>query len=168
MIARYLAVYTVSILVALGSASPPAASQELWQGYFAGMTPAQVQARDQQVTPTVKVNRLGNGATCSLSLHNVVISYYDFGVCFFFLGGHLTQVTLQAKMPTEPLFERLVTLLTARYGSPVSRRRTVIGQEADWLIPGGANVGVFFADRFGPPIININYQTRIRDDANKL
>lgn len=165
------------IAVATLAFANTAQATTLWQNAETGMTRVQVKTAFPNVTPPAKVSALYDGVRCELAIHDYDVSSYKYEVCFYFLNGKLTQVTLTGAKPTQPQFEDLVSLLRVKYGpeiqtgQPLCKAGSMTMCNADWAVKSGANINVVFIT-FGPAddqaVLNINYQTRIAKGASKL
>lgn len=148
----------------------PAAAQDLtlWQNVSYGMTRAEVQAAQPEATSTPGADRLSNGATCDLRLVTYRAGTDNFRVCFYFLNDHLHQFTMGfIGRPFRGDFDEILTLLSARYGRPLSTGPSAIGMDADWLLPNQTSVTVIYIDRY-KALINIFYQRRLANEANRF
>jgi hypothetical protein len=165
-----------TVLAAL--AATPAGAQVLWQNVQAGMTTAEIQrAQPRAVVVTGHKQTLKDGwATCELSLDTYEVQGNDFSVCFFMREGKLVQVMMKANEPSIVVFRSIGDLLRAKYGqelSPAADPCRRVGSmtlcELKWLLPSGVNVSSIYIDIGGrSPLLNVNYQTTMREESNKL
>jgi len=167
------------ILAFLGAAllcwNSGAMASTLWQNTESGMSPGQVKSAFPLAAPPMKPSTLKGGAVCELALENYEIGGDTYRVCFFFVDHKLTQVMLSANEPNQPMFRSVVDLLRSKYGSELGagkelcRPGLLLVCGADWALKTGTNVGVTFMQVGGSaPIMNINYQTRMANEASKL
>jgi hypothetical protein len=156
----------ISLLIA---APYPAWAQQLWQNVTFGMTEAEVQTVQPNAKRPSRPDTLKGGwATCSLKIPSMTVDIDEYSVCFYFHQGKLVQVTLTALgEPHEHQFKRAITLLRARYGAEVSHERTSLGWDVDWITATGLNISVLFINEL-MPLLNINYQARLKNEINKL
>ena len=166
-----------AVLVAAAALiAAPASAQELWQDTEVGMTPDQIRRVHPNARPPAERSTLRNGATCELEIPDYEVGGMAFRVCFYTRSSHLIQVMLSSEAPTEPQFQTMADLLRARYGREVSTdtencrpNRSLRLCSYGWLLPSGTNVSILYMDVGGQaPLLNIVYQTRVRDGANRL
>jgi hypothetical protein len=161
--------------IALFLASP-ASAQLLWQNVRSGMSLEEVRAAQPTAAPPPRPARLNSGARCALQIPQYEVARQSFKVCFFMLHGRLVQVMLSAERPSESLFHDMAGLLRARYGAgrqgdaePCRMVDPLRVCEMEWLLETGANASIIYMDVRGDvPILNINYQTRIRDETQRI
>jgi hypothetical protein len=154
-----------------------AQGQVLWQNTTAGMSVDAVKAVHPNAVATDKPESLATGALALLRLGGIEIASEQFVANFYFLHGKLTQVTLsmaekKSFSATLLTFESLTLALKARYGAELKRELDAGGllkrAEAEWL-NGRTNISVLaIAVGNNPALLNVNYQTRIAQDASKL
>lgn len=167
---RFAPAFLSAILFASSASAAP-----LWQASESGMSVAQVAAAFPAAEPQSNPSTLYGGARCELKIAVYSVGASRFSVCFYFVETRLKQVTLTAAEPTEALFDSSVDLLRSKYGSelgagtPACKRGLLTACKADWALPTGANVSVVYMTIGGKePVLNINYQTRMADEASKL
>jgi hypothetical protein len=154
-------------LAVLCLSAQPAVAVPLWQNLEAGMSPADVRNAYPQAIKPDALSTVESGATCRLVIPTVIEGSATFGVCFYFLGEDLVQVTLSAIAPTRTAFENALKMLRGRHGRELlSGRDTcqegkVTGCSANWLDSVGNNVNLTFLQvpQF-LPVLNISYQSQ--------
>jgi hypothetical protein len=165
------------LFAVVAAAAPSANAQTLWQNVTVGMSGADIQRAQPSARPPRERSTLAHGsAVCELQIQDYEVASRTFDVCFYMTGGRLVQVMLTADDPSQALFSTLADLLRARYGRELSPNsqpcrvdRLSTSCRLDWLLDSGVNVSVVFMEIGGPPgILNINYQTRIRDESERL
>ncbi|HYG29977.1 MAG TPA: hypothetical protein VD887_07165 [Allosphingosinicella sp.] len=154
-----------------------ASAQVLWQNVRYGMTPEEVQAAQPGARRPDRPPTLFRGAAvCELQIPGYEVDRLQFDVCFFIQNGRLIQVMMTATQPSEAAFRSMSELLQARYGAamadagePCRRVGSLRICERDWLLENGTNVGILYIDVMGrAPVLNINYQVRLRDESRRL
>ena len=155
---------------ALALGLPSAASgQVMWQNVERGMSLEQVRSAQPKAVAVDKPENLHDGATCELHLSDYQVGLSKYEVCFYFLRGRLSQVTLgHIGKPEKSNFDEVVLLLTAKYGKPISVEQDVLGWSAEWVLPNGVNISVLYIGPKLTPLININFQYRIKTESDKL
>lgn len=160
-----------------GMVALPAAAwaAPLWQGSESGMSRAEVAAAFPEARSPAKVDTIYSGARCELEIPTYKISERDFRVCFYFKADRLEQVTLGGINPSEPQFDTFVELLRSKYGpelgsgQPACKRGLLTTCKANWSLSSGSNIAVIYMTVGGKdPVLNINYQTRVANEASKL
>ena len=151
---------------------------ELWGGAIYGMTPDEVKSTSVEITDAEQpADELHNGAVQLLRRQDVVIANTKFDAKYFFIGGKLHQVTLalgEKKVYAEAEFsaKQIKEALTSKYGQPLScdpfSGTLTKGYSCNWKRPDG-NVVLFLAagDELSP-VLNVVYQVRLAQDADKL
>ena len=119
---------------------------------------------------------LGDGARELLRIEDIKIVNNNFYASFFFLNGRLTQVTLSVENAGSfedaiRVFNSLTEVLRVKYGTEIMRnvkRGTLNTADAQWM-SGRTNINVS-AMSVGDNLasLNINYQVRIANEADKL
>lgn len=151
-------------------------AQTLWGKSQYGMTAEQVKAVFPNAENPAKPSQLGNGAKALLSLPGVQIAGTTFRANFYFLSEKLVQVTLTSQDRGQfdtvlRTFETIEELLRAKYGREIQRevkRGTLSQASATWM-SGSTNVSVLaMGVAEHDAILNINYQLRISQEAEKL
>lgn len=161
----------LALLGALCLAAVPGAAtaQVMWQNVERGMTPDEVFRAQPQAEPNPDPGTLFDGSRCNLHIAQYPAGDYSYEVCFFFKDMALTQVTLgMAGEPEKLDFDSVVAVLTERYGAPASVAKDATGWNADWMLSSGVNIAVVYIEAPLVPLININYQYRIKSEASKL
>lgn len=168
---------TKGLIALLGAVTlaTPAGSQVLWQNVSSGMTIAQIKAAQPSAVASDKPERLASGAQCELRISDYDISAKTYRVCFYMLGGKLSQITMSANEPSQVAFRTITDLLRAKYGTELSPKPNPCTSgfmatcEVTWLLPTGVNVEVLFL-QVGrtDPLLNVVYQTRMKSESNKL
>jgi hypothetical protein len=151
-------------------------AQTLWTKADYGMTVPQVKAAFPDAVRPVKPSHLGNGAEAALSLGDVQIAGSRFRVQFYFLSEKLVQVTLALEDAGKfdsvlRTFEAVEVVLRVKYGPQLKRevQRGMLNQASSSWMAGRTNVSLFamsVADHNA--LLNINYQVRVSQDAEKL
>jgi hypothetical protein len=174
---------TVKLFVILAFAafltwSATAYPQSLWQGTAYGMSISDVQKTVPAARPTSdKPNTLHGGAVERLRIDEFLLVGKSFSVLFFFLEEKLVQVTLRLNgefsyHTAMLVFDSLMDALRVRYGVELSKRISndahMPSANAEWQ-SGKTNINLF-AMTVGrnPALLNLNYQTRIGKEADKL
>ena len=170
---RYLFLSVALIL----SISVPAEAQSLWGGTTSGMNPS-------QITEVVKGSRLiqdgdtlGSGARELIRFDDLSVVNESFKVQFYFLKQKLTQVTLSLNgersfSSTLLVFDSLADALRLKYGKEISgsidNRSILKKAEANW-VNGRTNINLLVLTvGNSPAILNLNYQTRLSGESDKL
>lgn len=165
----------IAICILLFSIS--AEAQTLWRGAIYGMSVTQVQEAFQTATaPVVDVGSLGSGAEELLRLNQVRLVNHDFIARFYFKDQKLVQVTLSLKEDHTfdsgmLIFESLSEALRVKYGTEINKEinRGILNNAIATWLSGRTNISLFTAAiRGGQTILNVNYQVRIAQDADKL
>lgn len=153
-------------------------AQSLWNGTEYGMSLDQVKASLPHASSPAKPGNLADGAEELLRLEDIKLVNERFTASFYFKGGKLTQVTLSLakRRPfnqTLLVFNQLTEALRAKYGQEISREikrggRGLNAADATWM-SGRTNINVLtIGVGENDAILNINYQTRVAHDADKL
>lgn len=126
-------------------------------------------------TPS-KPERLGDGTTEFLRLDDLRVVGHSFLAHFYFKGGGLVQVTLSLNGKnsfdtTVGVFRLLSEPLRAKYGREVSsedKRSPLNVVQSTWM-SGRTNISVLTMG-IDPQdaLLNVNYQTRIATEIDKL
>lgn len=153
-------------------------SQELLGGTEVGMTPSEVIRTTSGADLINGGSFLANGATELVRNRNYPLVGEDFTQGFYFLNNKLDQVTLTLKRErgfndTLLVFESLVQALRAKYGGEINYSIKNVGvinkAEADWFTEAGVNINVSAMAVGGDDAyLNVNYQTRISEDVDRL
>lgn len=150
--------------------------QILWNGTEFGMTKTQVQQIVQGVETPDNPAKLGTGAVELLRIPKIEIVNKKFSASFFFKDEKLVQVMLQLERgytfhQAMLVFDSVADALTAKYGKEISSKdqRGMLNQKAANWISGRTNINLI-AMSVGPDdaLLNISYQGRIAQEANKL
>ena len=170
-ILRLLLVLTLLPLATAAHAEEPG----LWHGTRYGMSPAQVKAAVPHLSVPAKPSRLADGAVELLRLDDVEIAQNRFAAAFYFKGNKLTQVTLTVSKRNFDeamiVFDDLTGALRSKYGKELTRtieRDKLNRADAIWM-NGRTNIDVI-AMSVGEheAVLNINYQVRVAQDADRL
>ena len=168
---------TVRALTPLALIATPVASTAapLWQRAESGMTTAEIRSLFPEASAPTTASTLHSGARCELAIENYEVASSPYGVCFYFFGGKLTQVALTGLEPNLPRFEGVVDLLRSKYGpelgagQPLCKPGTLKICEAKWALKSGTNISALFMQvGNNKPLVTINYQTHMADEASKL
>jgi hypothetical protein len=154
----------------------PLMAQALWQDARTGMTEAEIRKAFPTAETPAEIGTLADGAACKLQISNFAVDSTPFDVCFFMKSGQLSQVTLKSSSPSMASFRTMTALLRARYGAELSSenaeclpKRSLTLCKMEWLLDSGVNVNIVYLDVGGRnPLININYQTRVKAESSKL
>jgi hypothetical protein len=168
------------ILLALLATATIATAQSLWNGTEYGMSVDQVKAAIPDATVPTEPGRLADGAEALLAVEDVEIVGKKFTASIFFITGKLTQVTLSLKgrhtfQSAMSVLKSLAEPLRLKYGQEISRdvtseeRSNALNRASVTWMAGRTNINVFVLS-FGKDdaLLNINYQTRIARDSDKL
>ena len=158
-------------LIMAATVATQVSAEPLWQNLNSGMTLAQVKAAQPTAEPPATVSTLKGGASCDLAISDYVVQSDHFEVCFYMQSGRLDQVTMTSSNPSMPVYDTMKTLLRAKYEVPI-KDKCDTGMmnlcEAEWL-HGGVNVSLLYMDiGHKDPLVNINYQTRVKTESGKL
>lgn len=162
--------------LALLALPPLASAQSLWSGTEYGMSVDQVKSVVPNVTTPSSPSRLGDGAQELLRLENVEIVNKRFAASFYFITGKLTQVTLSLEKGHTfhgalLVFDSLTEALRAKYGREINRdiKRGVLNRATATWMAGRTNINVLVMSvGEDDALLNINYQVRVAQDADKL
>ena len=156
--------------------SPPSEAQQLWSKAEAGMSVEQVgRVFPEAVVPT-DPSTLHGGAREELRISHLDVSNTPFRVSFFFAGDMLDQVTLgYTGGGTFALlllrYESVNTLLRSKYGDEIgseSHRGRLNLEDRDY-VSGDTNISnLLLGIGDNEAVWNINYQTRLKQEADKL
>ena len=168
----------ISLLCAAGALLSATASvaQTLWQNTNVGMTADQIRRAQPSAQVPSRAQTLHGGAVCGLELPDYEVGSDHFRVCFFMKDGRLAQVTMTSTEPSIPAYDALSVMLRARYGNelsassqPCARGRGLTVCTMEWLLDTGVNVSLLYSDVNGRlQILNVVYQTRLRDARDRL
>ena len=155
--------------------STTSSSQPLWNGTIKGMAPKDVIESVQGAEYTDSGGRLANGATVAVSIPDFTVVNNSFEVRFFFKNDALVQVTLHlnGERPyghAKVVFNSLVQVLRSKYGDEVSfQERENDRAVATWMTKDNVNVDLYLAS-LGQKnsILNLNYQSRVADEMDKI
>jgi hypothetical protein len=112
-----------------------------------------------------------------LQIEQLELVQKHFRVCFYFLHDALNQVTLKLIDPdrgraAELTFDAVLEALRSKYGAEdnLKRDRGVMTDfNGDWYrVPININVIMVYVGTDDDAVLNINYQTRVSNDASKL
>lgn len=169
---QYLAAAAVVALPMEAGAAP------LWQNTESGMSAAKVRDLFPTASTPSKVDTLHGGARCELAIQDYEIATTTYEVCFFFKSGGLVQVMLSAKEANQPRFRSVVDLLRGKYGPEIGAGQPICEPgrimtkcDANWVLKSGTNISATYLEIGASdpdPVLNINYQTRMAQDASKL
>lgn len=165
---------TVALIISI---SVPAKAQPLWGDTTSGMNPS-------QVIEIVKGSRLvqdgytlESGARELIRLDDLNVVNESFDVRFYFLEQSLIQVTLglndeRSFSSTLLVFDSLADALRSKYGKEISEsidNRSILKKaEANW-VNGRTNINLLVLSvGNSPAILNLNYQIRLSEEADKL
>lgn len=159
-----------TLAAAIAMATSPVSAQTMWQGAEFGMSQAKVQSVQPAAVSNPEPSTLYGGAKCLLHIPGYQLEGSRYEVCYYFLSSKRTQVTLGFEgKPTKRDFDNIVTMLTAKYGKPVSVAEDSIGWDADWKLENGVKISVIFIGKKPlSPLININFQYKIAQESSKL
>ena len=135
----------------------------LWQNVRYGMSLAEVRTAQPETRPPAEDSSLGDGARAELELPDQEVAGARGSVLFYFRGEMLAQVALSfGSSASEKVAADLLAALTARYGSPLSRRDVdpedlLPKMEAEWLLPTGVSLSLLWLRAIA---LNVNYQFR--------
>lgn len=165
---------TLLIFSILFSSTIFAEESPLWRGTTYGMSPAQVKAVIPEVkTPDTNQNILGSGATELLRIDNYELVSNKFTVRFYFLHERLQQVTLQLNDSAIPFSTAMLVVneisssLRIKYGQEISKKVKDYSYDIRWQIE-RTNIDLLLWNTSGLTILNLNYQTRSAQEADKL
>jgi hypothetical protein len=148
-----------------------AAAQALWGGTEYGMSVSQVQAQHPTASRPAELSTLYGGIKGLLTLPEIEIANAKFTPIFYFKDEKLVQVTLTNKQNSVQSviadFRSVSTALRAKYGEEISKEMTKGQASANWL-SGKTNITLFAMTMSDSAILNIAYQVRIAQDADKL
>lgn len=153
-------------------------SQEFIGGATAGMTPQEVVNSSKGASIIKNGSTLGTGAVELVRKENYEVVGEEFTKKFYFVNNRLNQVTLSLEeergfSSTIMVFESLVEALRAKYGKEVNYSIEPSGllktAEADWYTNSGVNIAMLvMAVDNHDATLNVNYQTRVSEEASKL
>lgn len=164
-------------LLAILVISTSAHAQSLWGETASGMNPSQIIAIVNGARLIPDGSTLGNGAKELIRLDDFRVVNESFKVRFYFFDEKLNQVTLNLNdersfSSSLLVFDSLADALRSKYGKEISRdidSRSVLKKaEANW-VSGRTNINLFvMAVGDSPATLNLNYQTRLSAEADKL
>lgn len=173
---RYVIAFCILFLPAWSSLS----AQQLWQAANIGDSPQEIRSKFPEaiISENPNADILHGGEQCLVRIPKYVVSSATFRTCFYFSDGQLSQVTIglvhfQPTDSIEALFDRVLESLTSKYGpadSQEDKSGMMTMRDRDWYL-GKVNISVVlvhFGDDDDDPVLNINYQTRMGKDADKL
>jgi len=178
---RLMYAMSISIAVLSGALfSPPSGAQELWHGAQYGMSTAQVLRvvpDAHAVHSDAQIKARGGWADELLRVEGIDLVTEKFDAHFYFLAGRLQQVTLSQVglkgYGADIAYQNLVTALRAKYGRETASKEKggfMTTKSTDW-IHGRTNINLLLmysnSDE-NSPVLNINYQVRLAEDAEKL
>lgn len=168
--------FRACVMVFAVLSSPFSYSQTLWTKGEYGMTVDQVRSAFPGTIDTPKPEHLRTGAVGLLTLPGIQISSQPFHANFYFVAGKLVQVTLSLENEkvfgaTLVTFKDIEEILRAKYGPEITHEISpgvVSMAKASWM-SGSVNIGLLaMAVANNPAIMNITYQVRVSQEANKL
>jgi hypothetical protein len=170
--------FSIAILAfALLSGLTGAKAQVLWNKTNFGMTANDVKGVVPYAVPCSEAgNRLANGAVALLCKPNVLINHELFKAQFYFNGRGLIQVTLSLEGKHDfhnvrLIFDGIADALRSKYGRELSLKyQSGLLNEAigEW-VSGRTNINLLgFSVANAPATLNVNYQVRLAEDADKL
>jgi hypothetical protein len=165
--ARRLASLLGTIAIGLLIVTGPARAQTLWQSAKIGMTPDEVKALFSDAVAGSGLVK--GGATEGLRLADYAMLDRRFDVGFWFAGGRLERVVLEARDLDRAGGEgnlatvsRLATMLGEKYGgsSCQTARGVAILQNCEWTTP-AVKIDLIYVDLGDQPVLlAIYYQAR--------
>ena len=165
---------TVALIISI---SVPAKAQSLWGDTTSGMNPSQVIEVVKGSRLAQDGDTLGTGARELIRLDDLNVVNELFDVRFYFLEQSLTQVTLglndeRSFSSTLLVFDSLADALRSKYGKEMSESidsRSILKKaEANW-VTSRTNINLLVLSvGNSPAILNLNYQIRLSEEADKL
>lgn len=152
-------------------------AQVLWRNTVHGMSVGEAKTTvPDAVSPKDEPSKLGDGALEKLRVPEVRLINQSFIGRLYFRDDELVQVNLEGPRRISPesaasLFDSLAEALRAKYGKESSEKNQRIGsmivRERTWM-SGKTNVTVFLMVIDHDPILNVLYQVRVTEEADKL
>ena len=151
-------------------------AQALWSTTRSGMSLEDVRKVVPGTHAPSNPERFGDGTREYLRLDNVEVVGHPFSAHFYFKEGKLSQVTLGMKgknsfTTTQEVFKLLSEPLRVKYGQEISHEEKSYPfpmAQATWM-SGRTNINVVtLAVNPRDALLNINYQTRLAADVDKL
>lgn len=152
-------------------------SQELWQGTKYQMSVQEVAAIHPAALFNKNPKALISGDLDLLNLPGINISGADFTARFYFKDDRLSQVTLGLEEKSgfdraSSLFDGIAEAVRAKYGREQSTKNTggqlMRSRQSNWQ-HGRVNINVILIAVAGADVmLNINYQVRVAQTADKL
>lgn len=165
------------VLLSVLMISISAQAQSLWRETASGMNPSQIIEIVKGTHLIRDGSTLGDGAKELIRLDDFNLVNESFKVRFYFIDEKLTQVTLNLNEERSfssalLVFDSLADALRSKYGKEISRNidsRSILKKaEANW-VSGSTNINLFVMTvGDSPAILNLNYQTRLSEEADKL
>lgn len=169
--------WRILLLVALGFNTGLCHAQVLWRNTVHGMTMREAQTTvPEAVVPNEAPSKLGDGSVEKLRVPEVTLINQKFMGRLYFKDDKLIQVNLEGPKRNSPdgassLFDSLAEALRAKYGKESSEKNQRIGsmtvRERTWM-SGKTNVTVFLMVIDRDPVLNVLYQVRVSEEADKL
>lgn len=164
-------------LIVLMMISISAQAQPLWGLTASGMNPEKVIKNVKGARHIQDGSTLGTGAKELIRIDDFRVVNESFKVMFYFIKNKLTQVTLNLNdersfSSTLIVFDSLVDTLRSKYGTEISMyadSRSILKKaEANWVC-GRMNINLLVLTvGDSPATLNLNYQTRLSKEAEKL
>jgi hypothetical protein len=145
--------------------------ERLWQGAEYGMNVQQVLHAVPGSHPSTSPSTLYGGEVGLVEGEQMQIARQTFLPKFYFKNGRLTQVMLTAtsvksSSAAKAAFDDVVSALRVKYGHELSSTDKDQMHEAQFQ-NGNTNIGVILFT-IGTPVLNVYYQQRTAEDAEKL
>ena len=167
------------LLAVLCFVATSATAQELWNGAEVAMGVDTLAVLFPDAEVPAKPSTLGNGAAEGLRLGGLEIAGRAFSARFYILDGGLSQVTLSLDNPNgdtfvemDGVYASLQAALESKYGDPTDRDEytsSMMRSETTHYRSGRVNIMLFRNGVTGrPALLNVVYQTRTAENADKL
>ena len=167
----------ILLVIFLALTAGPCPAQILWRNTVHGMSIDEAKKTVSAAeAPSDRPSKLGDGELEKLRVPGVILINQPFVGRLYFKDDKLVQVNLEGPRSISPesassLFDSLAEALRAKYGKESSEKNQRIGsmtvRERTWM-SGKTNVTVFLMVIDRDPVLNVLYQVRVSEEADKL